>query len=115
MGQIVALIGGCFCGRVRYSIDAPLRGGRFGSVAKARLLLRRSQTLGDEVMRAVRFAVDEANAAGGIDGRKVEYKSYDTEAKPDLAALRRLRAGNTEAATHPARGSRGPREFFRGK
>jgi branched-chain amino acid transport system substrate-binding protein len=42
-------------------------------------------TLGEEVMRAVRFAVDEANAAGGVDGRKVEYKSYDTEAKPDLA------------------------------
>jgi branched-chain amino acid transport system substrate-binding protein len=42
-------------------------------------------TLGEEVMRAVRFAVDEANAAGGVDGHKVEYKSYDTEAKPDLA------------------------------
>lgn len=42
-------------------------------------------TLGEEVMRAVRFAVDEANAAGGIAGHKVEFKSYDTEAKPDLA------------------------------
>ena len=42
-------------------------------------------TLGDEVMRAVRFAVDEANADGGVAGHKVEYKSYDTEAKPDLA------------------------------
>jgi branched-chain amino acid transport system substrate-binding protein len=42
-------------------------------------------TLGEEVMRAVRFATDEANAAGGVDGHKVEYKSYDTEAKPDLA------------------------------
>ena len=42
-------------------------------------------TLGDEVMRAVRFATDEANATGGVDGHKVEYKSYDTEAKPDLA------------------------------
>lgn len=42
-------------------------------------------TLGEEVMRAVRFAADEANAAGGVDGHKVEYKSYDTEAKPDLA------------------------------
>jgi branched-chain amino acid transport system substrate-binding protein len=42
-------------------------------------------TLGEEVMRAVRFAVDEANATGGVDGHKVEYKSYDTEAKPDLA------------------------------
>src|ERR1700678_4674106 len=42
-------------------------------------------TLGEEVMRAVRFAVDEANANGGIAGHMVEYKSYDTEAKPDLA------------------------------
>jgi branched-chain amino acid transport system substrate-binding protein len=43
-------------------------------------------TLGEEVMRAVRFAVDEANASGGVAGQhKVEFKSYDTEAKPDLA------------------------------
>ena len=43
-------------------------------------------TLGEEVMRAVRFATDEANAAGGVAGlHKVEFKSYDTEAKPDLA------------------------------
>jgi branched-chain amino acid transport system substrate-binding protein len=42
-------------------------------------------TLGEEVMRAVRFAVDEANAKGGVAGHMVEYKSYDTEAKPDLA------------------------------
>jgi branched-chain amino acid transport system substrate-binding protein len=42
-------------------------------------------TLGEEVMRAVRFAVEEANAAGGVSGHKVEFKSYDTEAKPDLA------------------------------
>ena len=42
-------------------------------------------TLGDEVMRAVRFAVDEANASGGVAGHTVEYKSYDTEAKPELA------------------------------
>ncbi len=43
-------------------------------------------TLGEEVMRAVRFATEEANAAGGVAGQhKVEFKSYDTEAKPDLA------------------------------
>jgi branched-chain amino acid transport system substrate-binding protein len=42
-------------------------------------------TLGEEVMRAVRFAVDEANAQGGVAGHRVEFKSYDTEAKPDLA------------------------------
>ncbi|HEV2677376.1 MAG TPA: ABC transporter substrate-binding protein [Aliidongia sp.] len=42
-------------------------------------------TLGEEVMRAVRFATDEANAQHGIAGHMVEFKSYDTEAKPDLA------------------------------
>jgi branched-chain amino acid transport system substrate-binding protein len=42
-------------------------------------------TLGEEVMRAVRFATDEANAAGGVAGHMVEIKSYDTEAKPELA------------------------------
>ena len=26
---------------------------------------------GEEVMRGVRFAIDEANAKGGIDGRKI--------------------------------------------
>lgn len=41
--------------------------------------------LGDEVKRAVEFAVNEANAAGGVDGRKVEVRFLDTEAKPDLA------------------------------
>jgi len=41
--------------------------------------------VGDEVKRAVEFAVNEANAAGGVDGRKVEVRFLDTEAKPDLA------------------------------
>lgn len=41
--------------------------------------------LGDQVRRAVVFAVDEANAAGGVGGRKVEARFLDTEAKPDLA------------------------------
>lgn len=42
-------------------------------------------TLGEEVLRATRFAVEEANTAGGVAGHKVEIKTYDTEAKPDLA------------------------------
>jgi branched-chain amino acid transport system substrate-binding protein len=41
--------------------------------------------LGDEAKRAVEFAVNEANAAGGADGRKVEVRFLDTEAKPELA------------------------------
>lgn len=42
-------------------------------------------SLGDEAKRAVEFAVNEANAAGGVDGRKVEVRFLDTEAKPELA------------------------------
>ena len=41
--------------------------------------------LGNEAVRAVQFAAEEANAKGGIDGRKVEIKILDTEAKPDVA------------------------------
>jgi len=41
--------------------------------------------LGDEAKRAIEFAIGEANAAGGVDGRKVEVRYLDTEAKPELA------------------------------
>lgn len=41
--------------------------------------------LGNEAKRAVEFAAAEANAKGGIDGRKVEVRVLDTEAKPDVA------------------------------
>lgn len=41
--------------------------------------------LGDQARRAIVFAVDEANAKGGVAGRKVEARFLDTEAKPDLA------------------------------
>lgn len=41
--------------------------------------------LGEEAKRAIQFAVDEANAAGGVDGRKVMVEYLDTEAKPELA------------------------------
>ena len=38
---------------------------------------------GEEVMRAVKFAVEEANARGGVDGRKVELAEGDDEGTPD--------------------------------
>jgi len=41
--------------------------------------------LGNQAKRAVSFAVDEANAAGGVDGRAVEVRFLDTQAKADLA------------------------------
>lgn len=38
---------------------------------------------GEEVIRAVRFAIDEANAKGGVDGRKVEVQEADDESTPE--------------------------------
>lgn len=38
---------------------------------------------GEEVIRAIRFSIDEANATGGIDGRKVEVQEADDEGTPD--------------------------------
>lgn len=37
-----------------------------------------------EIKRYVEFAVAEANAKGGVDGRKVEFRMLDTEGKPEL-------------------------------
>lgn len=38
---------------------------------------------GEEVIRAIQFAIDEANAKGGVDGRKVEVQFADDEGTPD--------------------------------
>jgi branched-chain amino acid transport system substrate-binding protein len=38
---------------------------------------------GEEVIRAVQFGIDEANAKGGVDGRKVEVQIADDEGTPD--------------------------------
>lgn len=38
---------------------------------------------GEEVIRAVQFAIDEANAKGGVDGRKIEVQTADDESTPD--------------------------------
>ncbi len=38
---------------------------------------------GEEVIRAINFAIDEANAKGGVDGRKVEVEFADDEGTPD--------------------------------
>jgi len=38
---------------------------------------------GEEVIRAIKFAIDEANAKGGVDGRKIEVAEADDEGTPD--------------------------------
>jgi branched-chain amino acid transport system substrate-binding protein len=39
--------------------------------------------MGEEVIRGVHFAIDEANAKGGVDGRKIEVAEGDDEGNPD--------------------------------
>jgi branched-chain amino acid transport system substrate-binding protein len=39
--------------------------------------------MGEEVLRGVHFAIDEANAQGGVDGRKIEVAEGDDEGNPD--------------------------------
>jgi branched-chain amino acid transport system substrate-binding protein len=41
--------------------------------------------LADQAVRAIKFAVDEAQGAGGVDGRPIEYKILDSESKPEVA------------------------------
>ncbi|MEP6875411.1 MAG: ABC transporter substrate-binding protein [Burkholderiales bacterium] len=38
---------------------------------------------GEEVIHAIQFAIDEVNAKGGVDGRKVEVQYADDEGTPD--------------------------------
>lgn len=38
---------------------------------------------GEEVIRAIKFAIDEANAKGGIDGRRIEVQEADDEGTPE--------------------------------
>ncbi len=38
---------------------------------------------GEEVMRAIKFAIEEANGKGGVDGRKVEFQEADDEGNPE--------------------------------
>ena len=52
--------------------------------------------LGEEAKRGALFAAEEANAAGGIAGRKVEVEFADTEGNPDAgrrAAEKLVRSG----------------------
>lgn len=50
------------------------------------LLVSKSGTFaqfGEEVSRAIQFAIDEANAKGDVDGRKVEVQVADDESTPE--------------------------------
>ena len=48
---------------------------------------------GGEVINAIKFAVEEANAKGGVDGRKVELSEADDESTPDAGRRCRRETG----------------------
>jgi len=52
--------------------------------------------LGEQNKRAIDLAVEEVNASGGVDGRKVELRYLDTEGKPEAARAQaeKLALGN---------------------
>lgn len=45
-------------------------------------------TMGADVISGIRFAVEEANARGGVDGRRVELAEGDDEGTPDAVPPR---------------------------
>jgi branched-chain amino acid transport system substrate-binding protein len=56
-------------------------------------------TFGQSANNGVKLAVDEANAAGGVRGRKLEVRTYDTQGKPEQAAVAATRAITQDRAT----------------
>lgn len=47
--------------------------------------------IGDRYQAGVKYAVDEINASGGIDGRKIQLFVDDSQLKPDVAQRRALK------------------------
>ena len=63
-------------------------GGAFAQAEALKIGVPTSRTgtytvLGDQVVRAIEFAAEEANAKGGVDGRKVDVRIADDEGNPD--------------------------------
>jgi branched-chain amino acid transport system substrate-binding protein len=44
-------------------------------------------TFGDSTDKGLKLAVEEANARGGVKGKRIELKTYDNQGKPEEAAV----------------------------
>jgi len=44
-------------------------------------------TFGDSTDKGLKLAVEEANAKGGVKGKRIELKTYDNQGKPEEAAV----------------------------
>src|SRR5271165_6432088 len=57
---------------------------RFGAILP---LTGPGAMIGTQQMRGIQFAIDKANAAGGVHGNKIEILFEDNQAKPDQSIL----------------------------
>jgi branched-chain amino acid transport system substrate-binding protein len=57
---------------------------RFGAILP---LTGPGAVVGTQEQRGIQFAIDEANAKGGVDGHKIEVLFEDNQAKPDQSVL----------------------------
>ena len=71
---MIAIMGGC-----KGKKSDAIRIGQFAALTGS------TATFGEATSRGVEMAVEEANAQGGIDGRKIELLTEDTQSKPDVA------------------------------
>jgi len=52
----------------------------------------------EQMLNVIKMRVDEANAAGGVAGRPIEIKTYDSKAEPETAAKEAQRAISQDGA-----------------
>jgi branched-chain amino acid transport system substrate-binding protein len=74
-----ALIAGLAIGRANTAEPV-----RFGAILP---LTGPGAVVGTQEQRGIQFAVDEANAKGGVDGHQIEVLFEDNQAKPDQSVL----------------------------
>jgi branched-chain amino acid transport system substrate-binding protein len=82
----IAASAALFCGAAAASASAEAAGEplKIGLVAA---ITGPGGFIGDPFDKAAKLAVDRANAAGGVNGRKIELIRYDSEGSPDKALV----------------------------
>jgi branched-chain amino acid transport system substrate-binding protein len=77
---------------------APAGGGTASAPSGDRILLGHvasltgnEATFGESTDRGIRLAIDEANAKGGVKGKRIELKTYDNQGRPEESANAAIR------------------------
>ena len=105
IGAVVALamIAGAGCQKKTEEKQAPAAAPRADAppivIGNVMPLSGEIATFGQSANNGVKLAIDEANAAGGVKGRKLEIQVYDTLGKPEEAAVATSRAINQNKVT----------------